>query len=401
MAIIKVQNLFKKFKIPHERRDSIRENFFNLFKRRTYEEFFAIDDLNIEVKEGEFIGVIGRNGSGKSTLLKILAGVYFASEGLVEVNGNVVPFLELGVGFNPELTGRENVFLNASILGMSEIEIESIYEEIVEFAELSRFMDQKLKNYSSGMQVRLAFSIAMKVEGDIYLMDEVLAVGDADFQVKCFEKFKELKRAGKTIIFVSHDLDSIRRFCDRVLYLRFGKNLMFDYTDKVLDKYIYEDKKDDLKKIFVPECDDSMSKSSCLSENVGEICLVKNVYFESENGEKTENFVSGDEMFINVEYERLKDVDDIVLGIAIYKDDDFIYGTNSYLQGVDFDLDSRGVLKIFTDKLNLLRGTYYLTVAFHSKNGENYHWLDKAYSFNVLSRSIDAGFVDLNFKIDV
>ena len=236
---IKVNNVSKHFLLPHERSNSVKALFLSLFKtRRAYELQHALQDINFEVKQGEFFGVIGRNGSGKSTLLKILAGIYQPSKGHVQTKGRVVPFIELGVGFNGELTGKENVFLNGALLGFSHKEISKKYYSIVKFAELERFMDQKLKNYSSGMQVRLAFSVAtILADSDILLIDEVLAVGDAAFQKKCLDYFRELKRKGKTVMFVSHDMNAIQQYCDRVLMIEKSKVVAVDRPAIVASKY--------------------------------------------------------------------------------------------------------------------------------------------------------------------
>ena len=206
---ISVKNVSKNFRLPHEKADSIKSVFVNPFNknRKKFEVQHALRDISFDIPKGEFFGIVGRNGSGKSTLLKIIAGIYQPNKGSVTVNGRLVPFIELGVGFNPELTGRENVYLNGALMGFSEKEVDAKYKAIVDFAELERFMDQKLKNYSSSMQVRLAFSVAtVLAESDVLLIDEVLAVGDADFQRKCFEYFKKLKKDKKTVIFVSHDM---------------------------------------------------------------------------------------------------------------------------------------------------------------------------------------------------
>ena len=218
---ISIKNVSKNFRLPHERVDSLKGAFVRPFtKKSSTETQHALKDISFDVKKGEFFGIVGRNGSGKSTLLKMIAGIYRPTKGSVTVNGRLVPFIELGVGFNPELTGRENVFLNGALMGFSPREIRSKYNSIVEFAELERFMDQKLKNYSSGMQVRLAFSVAtVLAESDILLIDEVLAVGDADFQRKCFDYFKGLKKKKKTVIFVSHDMGAIVEYCDRVAFI--------------------------------------------------------------------------------------------------------------------------------------------------------------------------------------
>lgn len=213
---IKVDQVSKDFSLPSERMTSLKSRVVHPFKKVHYKTQHALKGINLEIKEGEFFGIVGRNGSGKSTLLKLLAGIYQPTKGTISVHGKLVPFIELGVGFNPELTGRENVFLNGALLGFSEKEVAQMYDDIVEFAELGEFMEQKLKNYSSGMQVRLAFSMAIKARADILLIDEVLAVGDADFQRKCYEYFNELKNKKKTVVFISHDMGAIQQYCDRV-----------------------------------------------------------------------------------------------------------------------------------------------------------------------------------------
>ncbi len=219
--VVKVDKVYKNFLLPNEKNDSLKRVFTGVFrkKKKGYEVQRALHDISFEVKEGEFFGIVGRNGSGKSTLLKMLASIYQPTKGSITTNGRLVPFIELGVGFNPELTGRENIFLNGALLGFKKSVIESRYDEIVRFSELERFMDQKLKNYSSGMQVRLAFAIATHAQADILLVDEVLAVGDAAFQRKCFEYFKELKAKKKTVIFVTHDMSAVREYCDRAMLI--------------------------------------------------------------------------------------------------------------------------------------------------------------------------------------
>jgi len=228
----------KSFKLPHEKQSSVKSIFVNLFRgKRSYEKQNVLKGVSFEVKHGEFFGIVGRNGSGKSTLLKILAGIYTPTKGSVKINGKLVPFIELGVGFNPELTGRENVYLNGALLGLTRKEMDELYNEIVEFAELEKFMDQKLKNYSSGMQVRLAFSIAIRAKGDILLLDEVLAVGDSAFQQKCYDYFHSLKENKKTIILVSHSMMAVEQFCDRALLLEQGKIKQIGPSSEIAELY--------------------------------------------------------------------------------------------------------------------------------------------------------------------
>ena len=237
---IKVEGVYKDFVLPHERAGSVKGIFTSMFRQATSKKEIqhALKHISFEIKKGEFFGIVGRNGSGKSTLLKILAGIYQPTKGKVYTKGKLVPFIELGVGFNPELTGRDNVYLNGAILGFSEKEIDSMYKEIVDFAELERFMDQKLKNYSSGMQVRLAFSMAVRANAEILLIDEVLAVGDADFQRKCFNYFKQLKNDKTTVVFVTHEMSAVREYCDRALLIEDSKVVNISTPDKIAQDYV-------------------------------------------------------------------------------------------------------------------------------------------------------------------
>lgn len=234
---IKVTAVSKTFKIPHEKISSLRGAFVNAFRKKSFEEFQALDDVSFEIKKGEFFGIIGRNGSGKSTLLKVLAGIYQPDAGKIEIDGLMSPFLELGIGFNPELSGRDNVYLNATVLGMTKKQIDEKFNEIVAFSELERFIDQKLNRYSSGMQVRLAFSVAIFANREILLMDEVLAVGDMNFQRKCYDYFNQMK-GQKTILFVSHDMENMKKFCDRAVLLQNGKIVKIGNTNDVAEEYV-------------------------------------------------------------------------------------------------------------------------------------------------------------------
>ena len=237
---IEVSGITKSFALPHEVRSTLKEHFLHPLRRMTYEHQHALSDISFDVMQGEFFGIIGPNGSGKSTLLKILAGIYRQDSGTVVVHGLLSPFIELGVGFNPELNARDNIMINGTLLGLTREQLNERFDSILEFAELERFADQKLKNYSSGMQLRLAFSIAIQVPFDILMLDEVLAVGDDAFQKKCFAVFDELRATDKTIVFVSHDLATMKRYCDRVAYIESGELRRIGSPDDVVDFYVPE-----------------------------------------------------------------------------------------------------------------------------------------------------------------
>jgi len=235
---LEVEGVTKTFVLPHQRRTTLKEVFLHPLHKTTYERQVALQDISFSVEYGEFLGIIGANGSGKSTLLKIIAGIYRQDRGSVQVNGLLSPFIELGVGFNPELSARDNIRINGTLLGLSKREIKQRFDEIIGFAELERFVDQKLKNYSSGMQVRLAYSIAIQVEFDILLLDEVLAVGDQDFQEKCLRTFTRFREEGKTIVLVSHDLETVRQFSDRAILLRGGTIAALGDPEVVVSEYV-------------------------------------------------------------------------------------------------------------------------------------------------------------------
>lgn len=235
---VSVKDLSKSFKLPAERSSELKQAFLNLIKGvKGHKEQKVLRGISFTIEKGDFFGIVGRNGSGKSTLLKILARIYYPEIGSVKINGSLVPFIELGVGFNPELTGRENVYLNGALLGFSKDEVDGMYDEIVEFAELDEFMGQKIKNYSSGMLVRLAFSIAIRADSDILILDEILAVGDEAFQRKCYAYFAELKQKKKTIILVTHSMDSVQQFCNKAMLIDKGKIVKYGNPAVVAQSY--------------------------------------------------------------------------------------------------------------------------------------------------------------------
>lgn len=238
---VKIKNVSKSFRLPTENTNSLKRTVVNFFKGiKGYREQEVLRDISFDVYKGDFFGVVGRNGSGKSTLLKIISQIYFPEQGSVEIDGRLVSFIELGVGFNPELTGRENVYLNGAMLGFSEKEVDAMYDDIVAFAELADFMNQKLKNYSSGMQVRLAFSVAIRAQSDILVLDEVLAVGDEAFQRKCNDYFMQARADKKTIILVTHSMEAVRKYCNRAVMIDQGIVKVLGTPDEVANQYSLE-----------------------------------------------------------------------------------------------------------------------------------------------------------------
>lgn len=291
---VKLAHVDKSFNLPRERQNTLKGVLVNIGKRG-YDKQDVLKDFSLDIYKGEFIGILGRNGSGKSTLLKTLSGIYTADRGQIDIDGKLTPFIELGVGFNPELSGRDNVYLNGALLGFSRPEIDAIYDEIVEFAELHRFMDQKLKNYSSGMQVRLAFSIAIRADTDILVLDEVLAVGDEAFQRKCYDYFNELKLKHKTVVLVTHDTSAVQRFCTRAIVIDKG-NIVFDgATDKASDVY---------RNLNLKSSEKALEKSNARRLRVeSKRSYTQDVHTKNKNNVRTTLFKPGEEIVISTKVE--------------------------------------------------------------------------------------------------
>lgn len=374
--IIIVKDLYKSFRLPHEQHSGIKQHIINIFKGvKGYETLTVLNDISFEIKKGEFFGIVGRNGSGKSTLLKILAGIYVPDKGIVQINGGLTPFIELGVGFNPELTGRENVYLNGALLGFSRPEMEAMYGTIVEFAELDIFMDQKLKNYSSGMQVRLAFSIAIRANTPILLIDEVLAVGDSEFQGKCYAEFRKMKEEGRTIVFVTHDMSAVEKFCDRALVLKAGKIAGIYTPNRAAAIY---------QRMNISKQPSTTAPADSKKWGTGEVSVAKVGIYDGDNKHNPDNIVSqGNDITFDIKLKNKDKPKSIVVGLA-FKD---VYGVNlsgPNSQSLKLDSSSNVVYKI--PKLSFVPGTYVLTVAIYDKNTEvEYDHIEEAAKFTVVN----------------
>jgi ABC-2 type transport system ATP-binding protein len=386
---IKIEGVTKTFKLPHEKNSSIKSSVINFYKRdKGYEKQEALQNISFEVKKGEFFGIVGRNGSGKSTLLKLLAGIYSQDKGSIIINGKLTPFIELGVGFSPELSGRENVFLNGALLGFSRKEMAEMYEDIVDFAEIRRFMDQKLKNYSSGMQVRLAFSIAIRAKSDILLIDEVLAVGDESFQQKCFRYFDQLKKESKTVILVTHDMSSFEKYCDRGILLNAGE--LTYIGDPLLLSAEYK----------MLNLNKHANNIKASKKNQG-LHFDKSIVNVTINNKKTEILKEHDtlEALINI---IPKQDTELEVGVSIVRNDGIyiaFHGSRASGTIINTKKGKKISLKYSFEVDQLLPGTYSIDVATYNKKGFYIDLVNDAVRFVVLGDdSSRGGVLRLNGK---
>jgi lipopolysaccharide transport system ATP-binding protein len=422
-AII-VENVSKRFKIPQEKRRTVYENIAGIFKgnRYGYEEFWALRNISFRVKRGEAVGIIGENGSGKSTLLKVIAGVLYQDSGRVTVNGRIAPFLELGVGFQPELTAEENVYLYGSIMGMNRAQIKNEINNIFEFSELEKFRNARLKNFSSGMYARLAFSTAISIEPDIILIDEALAVGDEAFQGKCYDKINEFRREGKTIVFVSHGMETVKQLCERSILLNKGQVCSIGYSENVVNEYhTITNKKEEenlrrqhekiLKQMIVkPEMpeeahaanDTQLKREEKPPDRWGSREIeITDVQFYNENGKKVHMFKTGEKMNVQIKYFAKERIERPVFGVAIYRNDGLhINGPNTKFSGCQIDyVTGSGEVEYIIDSIPLLKGTYLLSAAVYdyeiTKAYDHHH---KKFKFIVVSHVKEDGLIYIPCK---
>src|SRR3972149_11396894 len=422
---VAVESVTKRYRIHHEKIPSLKQTILKL-KRTTYEEFLALDNVSFSIKHGETCGLIGPNGSGKSTLLKLMAKIIQPTSGKIMVNGSLSALLELGAGFHPDLTGRENIYINAAILGMKKKDVDRKLNDIIGFSELERFIDMPVKNYSSGMYMRLGFSVAINVNPDILLVDEVLAVGDQAFQAKCYKVIYDFMKSGKTIIIVSHDLETISDLCSKVIFLKDGKIIDIGkpldivskyraYIEELEKKRIIEQQRAERKKIFK-----TVIEGNRKVIDGEEISRLSNL---SIDGETINRFGSGDAEIINIGlldkskkaidycsygdevrlvYKVLfkQDVEGPIFGIRItdYRGN-IIYGTNSRLNSIRTGVFKKGdeVTVTFSFKVTLIGGEYSVSPAVGYNDNKTYcDWINNMFSINVIHRNVAEGLADLN-----
>jgi ABC-type polysaccharide/polyol phosphate transport system ATPase subunit len=386
-SAIAVAGLGKRYRLQHQGQKTLKAAALSLLGRRApREEFWAVRRVSFAVRRGETLGVIGRNGAGKSTLLGLIAGTITPSEGSVETSGRISSLLELGAGFHPDLTGRENVFLNGSILGLRRREIDERMGAIIAFAELERFIDTPVKHYSSGMFVRLAFSVAMEVDPEILIVDEVLSVGDERFREKCRDRIEGFKGRGRTLLIVSHEMDTIQTMCDRVLVLDHGETVMVDTPGRAVHEYRMLNVHGD----GGPEVRESGTREA---EIVGVDLLTP-------AGEPLGQLAASDGLRVRLRYRTRHRIPEPVFGLALSDGQGrVLFGTNTEIDGFTLPgIDGDGAVEIAFAPLPLQRGRFYFTFAIHSRDHRVFHRLDNRYAVVVAPTGEQEGIVRLQAR---
>lgn len=432
---ISVKDVRKSFKLFYDRGYSLKEVL--LFrKRRRYETHQVLRGISFDVKKGEAIGLIGHNGCGKSTMLKLLTRIMYPDSGTVELNGRVSSLIELGAGFHPDMSGRENIYTNAAIFGLSRKEIDSRIQRIIDFSEIEEFIDNPVRTYSSGMYMRLAFSVAINVDADILLIDEILAVGDVTFQNKCFNRLKEIKSKGTTIVIVSHSLAQIEQICDRSIWIHDGlikeegspKKVHMDYCDFMIQKQLERDRESFAKQSAEqgPGKSSEVALSAEISETASrsepseqssdtlletaekkrwgnrnaEITFLK---ITDINNEKRSVFKTGADIIISFDYCVFQQVSNAVFGIGLFNSDGVqCYGTNTRIDGIPrFSLSKNSMAKILLKNVSLLPGKYLVDIAIESENGIPVDYYREACSFEMVSPVSDVGICRVEHQWDL
>lgn len=440
---IVVKAVKKKFKVYFDKGNQLKERI--LFRNRNrYEERWVLNGIDFEVKKGEAVALIGHNGCGKSTMLKLLTKIMYPDSGSIETQGRISCLIELGAGFHPDMTGRENIYINASIFGLTKKEIDERLDDIIAFSELEAFLDNPVRTYSSGMYMRLAFAVAINVDADILLIDEILAVGDANFQAKCFNRLREIKAAGKTIVLVTHDTGTVERFCDRAIWINDGSIAAIGDSRNIVDQYLrfmngekisalekeekrlrektkaeeQEDKSTEQKTEAVAEAA-ATEETAEVPEQVQEVqekteeellweqamdyntkhfgtytALLKKVVLKNSQGEETTLLKAGEPFFIDYHYEVKKKREELVFGMGIYTlEGEWIFGTNTLLGGVRVNTHDSGKITYVGKEMPLLSGKYILQVSITDINGTPVDFYRDYCRFNVVNEKRDSGLV--------
>lgn len=388
---VEVRNISKKFKIYYDKGHTLKEK--TLFRRRrTYEEHYVLKGISFDIKKGEAVGFVGQNGCGKSTTLKLLTQIMYPDSGTIEMRGRVSSLIELGAGFHPDMSGRENIYINASIFGLTRKEIEERLDTIIAFSELGEYIDNPVRTYSSGMYMRLAFSVAIHVNADILLIDEILAVGDAGFQAKCFQKLREIKAGGTTIAIVSHSLDQIEQICEKSYWIQEGKIAAEGTPREVHPQYL-----DYMARQRLTLTEEKAADEKRWGNGMARIDQVR---LFNEEGKEATAFRTGRQMTIEIWYQVRQTVEDVILGIGIFRMDGVqCYGTNTKIDRLDsFSLKSDGKIRIILENLPLLPAQYTLDLAIESGDHIAVDYCTKIKQFEMVADRCDVGVARLQHQ---
>ena len=428
---IEVDHISKSFKIFYDKGHTIKDQVVSS-KRRRYEKREVLKDISFKLKRGEAVGLIGHNGCGKSTTLKLLTRIMYPDSGTITMRGRVSSLIELGAGFHPDMSGRENIYINASIFGLNKKEIDRRLDDIIAFSELEEFIDNPVRTYSSGMYMRLAFAVAINVDADILLIDEILAVGDVAFQAKCFNRLREIKKAGTTIVIVSHSLAQIEQICDRSIWIHDGL-IREEGAPRIVDpKYMADmSQKEERKKKKAEEAATKEKKEKENTEEKQETQTEAEVKKEAEKetaeetqdakrwgsreaymkkvtvldmeGKECQTFQNDQPFQIRIDYKAEKKLDDVVFGIAIYRSDQvYIYGTNTLIDySASNTLEAEGHIDLKIDRMPVNAGDYTIDLAFHRPDGFNYDFWREACSVKIQNVKNEVGVISLPHKWDV
>ncbi len=417
MAVaIEIKDVSKKFRLHHEKHSTLKEKALK-FGRTPYDDFWALKNINLEIQEGQTFGLLSHNGSGKSTLLKCMAGILQPTSGQIKVKGRLAAMLELGAGFHSDLSGRDNIFLNASLLGLSKKEIEKRFDDIVAFSELEQFIDNQVKFYSSGMYVRLGFAVAVNMDPDVLLVDEVLAVGDENFQRKCLDRIKVFQKEGRTIVFVTHGADMVRQICDEAMVLDHGLPVVVaspgkavrEFREHLLRNMRYEEA------VQLPESDNESNVEVELGQNTPEDTKqieaeqkanfkikIQDIEIIHDHLKERKYILSGEDFTVRVSYEAKETIEDLVIGIAIYDLEGYlVFGSNTDFLGMDVSkISKEGFFDFSFNEVPLLDGTYMITIGLHNTDGGVvYDWWEQRAQFEVMFPGRSAGLVKLPLSL--
>ncbi len=413
---VEVRNIRKCFKIYADHANQLKDRML-FWKRNRYEERKVLDDISFDVKRGEAVGLIGENGSGKSTTLKLLTKIIYPDSGTIKMNGRVSSLIELGAGFHSDMSGRENIYTNAAIFGLTKKEIDARLEKIIEFSELEEFIDNPVRTYSSGMYMRLAFAVAINVDADILLIDEILAVGDAAFQAKCFNRLREIKAKGTTIVLVSHSMGQIEQLCDRSIWIHEGKirmegaprdvhphymDYMADVTERVSEKrkQATEQENEQAGPAAEENTKTTTEEQGDLQRYGNQKAEITSITLNRADKQNCNTLRSGEDAEIVIAYKAHEIIKNASFGIGIFRNDGVqCYGTNTVIDQLqEFDLDGIGTMTIKLEKLGLLQGSYSMDIAIECDQGIPVDYYKNAIQFDVTSRINDVGVMRVEHK---